>query len=240
MRAIAVIPARWQSSRFPGKPLADLNGRIIIRHVYEKVVASDIFAEVIVATDDERIRQAVEEFGGKVEMTRTDHRSGTDRVAEVCRRHEFDIVVNVQGDEPMIATQPLKNLVIAFEDKEVMVASLMNRLTDDIDNHNQVKVVIDNNGNALYFSRAAIPFERDNEQTAKYWGHIGVYAFRKEMLETFVKLPESKLEKLEKLEQLRLLENGYKIRMIATEYQGKGIDTPEDLEQLMKYMKRRG
>ena len=240
MRAIAVIPARWQSSRFPGKPLADLNGRIIIRLVYEKVVASSIFAEVIVATDDERIRQAVEVFGGKVEMTRTDHRSGTDRVAEVCRRHEFDIVVNVQGDEPMIATQPLKDLVKAFEDKEVMVASLMNRLTDNIDNPNQVKVVIDRNGDALYFSRAVIPYERDNEQTAEYWGHIGVYAFRKEMLETFVKLPESKLEKVEKLEQLRLLENGYKIRMIATEYQGKGIDTPEDLVQLMKYMKRRG
>ncbi|MCF7918408.1 MAG: 3-deoxy-manno-octulosonate cytidylyltransferase [Candidatus Cloacimonetes bacterium] len=229
MKIIAVIPARWQSSRFPGKPLVLLKGKYIIQHVYERVLTSGIFAEVIVATDDERILKAVEEFGGTAEMTSIDLRSGTDRVAEVCRKHDFEIVVNVQGDEPFITKAPLQKLVSAFDDPQVQTATLMNRILDNIDDPNQVKVVFDKNHNALYFSRAAIPFERDNEHKAEFWGHIGVYAFRKEMLENFVKLPQSRLENLEKLEQLRLLENGYSIRMVATEYQGWGIDTQEDL-----------
>lgn len=238
MIKLAVIPARWQSSRFPGKPLAMLQNKPIIQHVYERVHASGVFDNVIVATDDLRINQAVTSFGGISEMTSQNHKSGTDRIAEVCSRHEYDIVVNVQGDEPMITSAPLLKLVASFHDENVMVSSLMHRINSRIEDPNQVKVIFDKNYDALYFSRATVPFDRDNSSNFQYWGHIGVYAYRKKLLETFVSLPQSALEHTEKLEQLRLLENGYKIRMVPTEYYGIGVDSPSDLREVEKLLSR--
>ncbi len=231
MKIIAIIPARYESTRFPGKPLKMLKDKMIIQHVYENVLESDIFDEVIVATDDKRIFSAVENFGGKVEMTSKNHHSGSDRIAEVCLNKNVDIVVNVQGDEPFIDKKTLGKLVDAFDDNTVQVASLM-RIIDlnEAGNPNIVKVVVKNNMDAIYFSRAKIPYNRDNIN-CKYYGHVGVYAFKKNVLLEFVKLKKSNLEDLEKLEQLRLLENDYKIRMVLTNYKGIGIDSPEDLER---------
>jgi len=234
MKFVAVIPARWQSSRFPGKPLALLNNKPIIQHVYENVLNSGLFDQVIIATDSQKILDAVHAFGGNAQMTSTEHRSGTDRVAEVCQNLDFDIVVNIQGDEPFISLLPLKQLTDAFSDPQVKIASLMHLLTGKIDDNNQVKVVCDNQGNALYFSRSVIPYNRDYNPDTYYYGHVGVYAFRKESLFKFIDLPPAKLENIEKLEQLRLLENGIKIKMIETKYSGIGIDTPEDLAKAEK------
>jgi len=239
MKFVAVIPARWQSSRFPGKPLALLNNKPIIQHVYENVLNSGIFEQVIVATDSQNIFDAVHAFGGSAQMTSSDHHSGTDRVAEVCQNIDFDIVVNVQGDEPFISAEPLKLLTDAFHDPQVKVASLMHLIFGKIDDHNRVKVVCDNQENALYFSRSVIPCNRDFNPEAHYYGHVGVYAFRKESLFKFIELPPAKLENIEKLEQLRLLENGIKIKMIETNYSGIGIDTPEDLAQAEKKFQKK-
>jgi 3-deoxy-manno-octulosonate cytidylyltransferase (CMP-KDO synthetase) len=237
MKAIAIIPARYESTRFPGKPLAKLGAKYIIQHVYERVLGSNLFAEVVVGTDDQRIFEEVESFGGKVVLTSKKHESGTDRVAEVCRKlsscSNADVVVNVQGDEPFISREPLKKLIAAFDDPAVQVASLMHRMKKDFDDPNSVKVVCDKEGFSLYFSRKVIPFEQGNklEQKPEYFRHIGVYAFRREMLFRFVEMQHGKLEQIEKLEQLRLLENGIRIKMIKTDYEGIGIDTPQDLEK---------
>ena len=232
MKIIAVIPARYDSTRFPGKPLKLLFNKPIIQHVYSKVVDSELFDDVIVATDDQRIFDAVIQFDGKVMLTSKKHQSGTDRVAEICSKIDCDVVVNVQGDEPFISKKPLEELVKVFNDEEVEVASLMHKITSDIENPNSVKVVTDNQNFALYFSRSVIPFRRDSKsQNPNYFKHIGVYAFRKDALLKYVNLPLSKLEKAEKLEQLRLLENGVKIKMVETDYTGIGIDTPEDLKK---------
>jgi len=235
MKVIAIIPARFNSSRFPGKPLAKLGNKYIIQHVYEQAIKSCLFADVIVGTDDQRIFEAVNSFNGKVVLTSKKHKSGTDRVAEVCDKilscKDADIVINIQGDEPFINEVPLRKLIEEFYDKTVQVASLMHKLDSDAKNPNVVKVICDKQNNALSFSR--IPF---TEPKTPNYKHIGVYAFRRQILFEFVKLPESTLEKIEKLEQLRLIENGYKIRMVLTSYKGLGIDTPEDLknaEQLM-------
>jgi len=231
---IAVIPARYASTRFPGKPLALLNGKPIILHVYERVAESRLFQDVIVATDDKRIAEAVQSFGGKCKMTAPDHPSGSDRIAEVIRDLNCDVVFNVQGDEPMIEGATLSKLQAVFSDPKVQVASLMTRLTDPqaLLNINIVKVVINNTFDALYFSRSPIPCNRDNIPGVEYFRHIGVYAYRKQTLLDFVKLPQGKLEQAEKLEQLRFLEHGIPIRMVETSYQGIGIDTPEDLQQV--------
>ena len=237
MKTIAVIPARYDSTRFPGKPLALLLGKPIIQHVYQKVVDTKLFDDVIVATDDQRIFDTVIQFDGKVMLTSKKHQSGTDRVAEICSKIECDVVVNVQGDEPFISKEPLEKLVEVFKDEEVEVASLMHKITAEIDSPNFVKVVCDINSNALYFSRSVIPFVRNPESPITnpgYFKHIGVYAFRKEALQKFVRLSQSKLEEAEKLEQLRLLENGVKIKMIETDYTGIGIDIPEDLQKAEK------
>jgi len=235
MKVIAVIPARFDSTRFPGKPLAKLGNKYIIQHVYEQAVKSGLFADVLVGTDDQRIFEAVKNFNGNVVLTSKKHKSGTDRVAEVCNKmlscKDADVIVNVQGDEPFISAEPLKLLIEAFKDESVQVASLMHKLENDIENPNVVKVICDEQNNALSFSRTPIPGSR-----ALYYKHIGVYAFRRLTLFEFVDLPESKLEKIEKLEQLRLLENGYKIRMVLTSYKGIGIDTPEDLENADKLL----
>jgi len=230
MKIIAIIPARFDSTRFPGKPLAKLGNKYIIQHVYEQAKKSNLFEEVIVGTDDQRIFEAVEGFGGKVTLTSKKHKSGTDRVAEVCNKmsccNDADVIVNVQGDEPFITERPLRKLIEAFNDPEVMVASLMHETSADIENPNVVKVVCDENSNALNFSRIY-----NSDSQTKNYKHIGVYAFRREALFEFVKLPEGRMEKSERLEQLRLIENGYKIRMILTDYKGIGIDTPQDLER---------
>ena len=236
MKVIAIIPARFDSTRFPGKPLAKLGNKYIIQHVYEQAHQSGLFAEVIVGTDDQRIFEAVDGFGGKVTLTSKKHESGTDRVAEVCGKmlccKDADVIINVQGDEPFINEKPLRKLIEAFDDPEVMVASLMHEANTDIENPNVVKVVCDENNNALNFSRSPIPHARTSK--TGFFKHIGVYAFRRKTLFEFIKLPESKLEKLEKLEQLRLLENGYKIKMVLTSYKGIGIDTPQDLKKAEK------
>ncbi len=234
MKIVAIIPARYESSRFPGKPLKMLKDKTIIRHVYDNVVNTNIFDKVIVATDDQRIFEAVKKFGGEVEMTSKNHQSGSDRVAEVCKKIDADIVVNVQGDEPFIDKKTLKELIAVFEDKDVEVASLMHKISlIDAENPNVVKVVVKNNYDALYFSRSKIPYNRDGVDCV-YYGHVGVYAFKKEVLLNFVKLEKSELEDLEKLEQLRLLENNYQIRMVLTNYEGIGIDSPDDLAQAIE------
>lgn len=235
MNAYAIIPARYASVRFPGKPLALLKGKPIIQHVFENVSASQLFSEVFVATDDMRIAHAVETFGGSFILTASDLPSGTDRVAACTEHLEPDaIIVNVQGDEPLICREPLAKLLNAFEDEGVQMASLMTHLTclEDLPNPNLVKVVVDSFGNALYFSRSILPYYREPVPNPCYFRHIGVYAFRKFALDRFVALPVGKLEQIEKLEQLRALENGMKIRMVETDYQGLGVDTPEDLERL--------
>ncbi|MCF7792582.1 MAG: 3-deoxy-manno-octulosonate cytidylyltransferase [Candidatus Cloacimonetes bacterium] len=240
MKAIAIIPARYDSNRFPGKLLAKLGNKPIIQHVYERAVKTGLFDCVVVGTDDQRIYETVDSFGGKVSLTSKKHQSGTDRIAEVCLKLECckdaDIVVNIQGDEPFISSKPLRNLIASFDNENVQVASLMHEISKDIENLNKVKVVCDKANFAFYFSRSVIPFDRDKNQTPQYYKHVGVYAFRREMLFKFVDMPKSKLEEIEKLEQLRLLENGIRIKMIETEYEGIGIDTPEDLEKAEKLL----
>jgi len=235
VKFIAVIPARFASVRFPGKPLATLKGKPIIQLVYEQVTGSGLFDNVIIATDDERIAEAVRNFGGSYQMTSPHHPSGSDRITEVVRDLDCDVVFNVQGDEPLIQKEPLALLKDAFNDKEVQVASLMTTITDEaeLNNPNIVKIVTGSKSDALYFSRSPIPCNRDRIQDVEYYRHIGVYAYRKQTLLDFVKLPQSSLELTEKLEQLRLLENGIPIRMIKTSYQGIGIDTPEDLDKVI-------
>ena len=239
MRAAAIIPARLGSTRFPEKPLAMLGGKCLITRVWEAVVKTALFDEVIVATDDERILEVVLAAGGKAQMTRSDHPSGSDRVAEVASGLEADIIVNVQGDEPFISAEVLKPLLESFRDDEVQMASLMTPILDDKMLHDPgcVKVVTDASGRALYFSRSLIPHDRDGKSGYKYMRHIGVYAWRKETLLEFVSLSVGKLESVEKLEQLRVLENGIGIYMVETDYQGIGIDTLEDLERAERMIK---
>lgn len=235
MKYYAIIPARYASQRFPGKALAILKGKPLIQHVYEKVAASALFDRVVVATDDERIQIICQSFGAEAVITDPALPSGTDRVAAVALSLEQDsVIVNVQGDEPLISREPLALLLQAFEDEKVQMASLMAPLTnsEDFENPNIVKLVIDRFSNALYFSRQAIPFDRDKAGSFSLYRHIGVYAFAYHTLMDFVALPVAKLEQIEKLEQLRALENGITIRMVLSDYQGIGIDTPQDLARV--------
>lgn len=231
MKAAAVIPARWASSRFPGKPLVALAGKPVLQHVWDAVAESGLFSDVIIATDDERIIEAANKFGGRAMMTSPKHRSGSDRAAEVAQQLDADVIVNVQGDEPFLTAAPLRVLLEPFTDSAVRVASLMHHVQDEsaYRDPNRVKVVCADNGDALYFSRASIPFGRDMGFHHHCYVHIGVYAYRRETLLEFVKWPHGVLEEIEKLEQLRLLERGIGIRMVKTDYTGIGIDTPEDL-----------
>ena len=239
MKAAAIIPARLGSTRFPEKPLAMLGGKCLITRVWEAVVATELFDEVIVATDSKRILDVVLAAGGKAQMTSSEHPSGSDRVAEVASGLEADIIVNVQGDEPFITADVLKPLLDSFLDDAVQMASLMTPILDaeQLDDPGIVKVVTDAAGKALYFSRSLIPFDRDGGSGYNYMRHIGVYAWRRETLLRFVSLGMGKLERVEKLEQLRALENGIAIRMVETDYQGIGIDTPEDLEKAERIIK---
>ena len=236
LRITAVIPARMASTRLPGKPLLDLCGKPIIQWVYERAIAAGCFDSVIVAAPDPEILSAVEAFGGKAALTSIEHRSGSDRIAEVCRTMDTgEIIVNVQGDEPMLDPGAVARLGSALaEDDSIRMGSLMRPLdeSEDPDDPNLVKVVVDRNGFALYFSRSRIPYVRDPGATARVYGHIGVYAYRKDFLLEFTSSPPTMLEKAESLEQLRALENGYKIKMIETSARPIGVDTPEDLERV--------
>jgi len=235
MKIIALIPARYEASRFPGKLLQDLAGKSVILRTYEASLNTNLFDEVYVVTDSALIYDEITAHGGKVMMSTQFYATGSDRIAAAVADIEADIVVNVQGDEPFVNTEILKKLLDVYKDKnsaEIDVASLVFPIenTVEINNPNNVKVVLDTRDFALYFSRAPIPFPRENT-TAKYYQHIGVYAFRKEALLRFAKLPMEMLEETEKLENLRFIANGMKVKMIHTNHKSIGIDTPEDLEK---------
>lgn len=241
MKVIAIIPARYASTRFPGKPLVEINGKPMIQHVFEKAIQSQLFDKVIVATDDNRIEQCVLSFGGKVCLTSSEHQSGTDRCGEVISKESehFDIVVNIQGDEPFIHTEQLEQLVNLFTNPSTQIATLKKEITaiEDVHNPNVVKVVADAHKRALYFSRNPIPFVRGEEKKDwlshhKFFKHLGLYGYRSEVLKDLIHLPSSSLELSESLEQLRWLQNGYSIFIDETQHESIGIDTPEDLEKL--------
>jgi 3-deoxy-manno-octulosonate cytidylyltransferase (CMP-KDO synthetase) len=233
MRSIALIPARYAATRFPGKLMQELKGKTVIRHTYDATVATGLFAEVIVATDSDIIYNEITAHGGKAVMTTGTHESGTDRIAEAAKGLEADVMVNVQGDTPFVKRAPLENLLKQFEDPSVQVGSLMQVLEDDtlIADPNYVKVCVDKKENALFFSRSVIPYPRNQNNPITYYEHIGVYAFRKQALIDFTTWPVSPLEDAEKVECLRYLENGVPIRMVVTDFMGVEIDTPEDLER---------
>ncbi len=238
MKIIAVIPARYNASRFPGKLMQELGGKTVIATTYKNVLETGLFSDVFVATDSEIIFDEIKNIGGNVVMT-GEHETGSDRIAEAVQSIDCDIVVNVQGDEPFLKTEPLKQLMEVFETddkKEISLASLKIKLheKEEVENPNNVKVITDLQGFALYFSRSVIPYHRETSLQAEYYKHIGVYAFRKEALLKFSKLEMTPLEKLEKIECIRYLENGMKIKMIETDFVGVGIDVPEDLEKAKK------
>jgi 3-deoxy-manno-octulosonate cytidylyltransferase (CMP-KDO synthetase) len=239
---LAIIPARYDSSRFPGKPLASIAGRPMIQHVVERVRQASRVSRVLVATDDERIRAAVSAFGGEVAMTRRDHRSGTERIAEVAARVSAEIYVNVQGDEPLISPHVIDVAVAEIQsDPEIPVATLCVPIEKpaEIMDPNVVKVVMDFDGNALYFSRAPIPWVRDAAEpvAARHFKHIGIYVFRRHALLEFATLPPGELEHLEQLEQLRWLENGYRIRVAECEYSGIAVDVPADVPRVEQILR---
>jgi len=234
-----IIPARYASTRLPGKPLIKIHDKTIIQWVYERACQSKLALEVIVATDDERIYQSVKEFGGQVKMTASSHQSGSDRIAEIATDNpEMEIIVNVQGDEPLITPESIDEAINALiSDKNADISTLIREITDkdEILNPNVVKVVTDNSGKALYFSRAAIPYERELGQI-KFYAHIGLYAYRRESLLKMTQLKQTNLEKAECLEQLRALQNGMTIKTVVVNYKPIGIDTPEDVEEFKRYL----
>jgi len=234
-----IIPARYASTRLPGKPLIKIHDKTIIQWVYERACQSKLAQEVIVATDDERIYQSVKEFGGQVNMTASSHLSGSDRIAEIAKENqEMEIIVNVQGDEPLIIPESIDGAIQALiSDKNADISTLIREITDneEVLNPNVVKVVTDNCGKALYFSRAAIPYERESGQT-KFYAHIGLYAYRRQSLLKMTQLEQTNLEKAECLEQLRALQSGMSIKTVVVDYKPIGIDTPEDVEEFKRYL----
>jgi 3-deoxy-manno-octulosonate cytidylyltransferase (CMP-KDO synthetase) len=239
MKVLGVIPARYGSTRFPGKALADINGKPMIQWCYESSLKSKLIDKLIVATDDKRIFDAVKKFGGEVVMTSKKHKSGTDRIAEAVKKYKCDIVANIQGDEPFIDFRTIDKAIEALKkDKDAQVSTVAKKITDkkEINNPNTVKVVFDENFNALYFSRSVIPYDRDGNGKASYYRHYGLYVYRKDYLMKITKLPESRLEKIEKLEQLRVLENGGKIKIVLTNKDSISIDTRKDLKGVKKWL----
>lgn len=239
MKTIAVIPARYASTRFPAKLMQDLGGKTVILRTYEAAITTQLFNDVFVVTDSDLIYDEIISNGGKAIKSIKEHESGSDRIAEAIENLEVDIVVNVQGDEPFIDAESLSKVIEVFKNdsnRQIDLASLMREITDEneIKNPNNVKVITDQNGFALYFSRAVIPHPRDVDAGVRYWQHIGIYAFRKQALLDFSKLPIGQLEASEKLEQLRYLEYGKRIKMVETTHVGIGIDTLEDLEKARK------
>jgi 3-deoxy-D-manno-octulosonate cytidylyltransferase len=240
MRKIgAFIPARYAATRFPAKLMQMLGDKTVIRHTYDNTVATGLFDEVYVVTDSEIIFDEIVNNGGKAIMSERSHESGSDRIAEAIENLDIDIVVNVQGDEPFVKKEPLQKVIDVFSDATVQVASLMQVLSNPqlIEDPNYVKVAVDIHNNALFFSRSVIPYPRDKEVAAKYYEHIGVYAFKKQTLLDFTNWPMSPLEAAEKIECLRYLENGVAIKMVVTEYMGVEIDTPEDLMKAAALLK---
>jgi 3-deoxy-manno-octulosonate cytidylyltransferase (CMP-KDO synthetase) len=240
LQIVAIIPARFASSRFPGKPLADIDGRPMIEHVYRRAQACAAVHRVIVATDDLRVADAVHRFGGDVRLTRDDHRSGTDRIAEVAATLDCDVVVNVQGDEPLIDPEAIAAAVAPFAaDRTIPMTTLYRRIEHpaDLGNPNIVKVVLDRAGYALYFSRAPIPYARDPRGGwPPLYRHIGLYAYRRSTLLVVAALEPTPLERAESLEQLRALEHGIRIKAVETAYDSLSVDTPEDLEQVRRLL----
>jgi len=237
MKIIALIPARYAATRFPFKLMQKISDKSVIVHTYQNTIATGLFDEVAVVTDSEIIFEEITNAGGKAIMSKHVHESGSDRIAEAILDMEADVVINVQGDEPFIDAASLKKLIEVFNDKQVGVASVMKKFTNEenVTDVNYVKVVVDKNNNALYFSRSPIPFHRDKSLEAVYFEHIGVYAFRKETLLQFTKWEMTPLEALEKIECLRYLENGVSIKMVLTEHTGVKIDVPEDLAKAQTY-----
>lgn len=242
MKIISMIPARYSASRFPGKLMQDLGGKTVIRRTYEATVATKLFDDVYVVTDSEIIFNEITSHGGKAIMSKKEHESGSDRIAEAVQDLDIDIVVNVQGDEPFTERESLEKVLNVFKNddaKEIDLASLMVEIKDwdEISNPNTVKVIVDQNDFALYFSRSPIPYPRDKEAGAKYFKHKGIYAFRKQAILDFYNLPMRAIEASEKIECIRYLEYGKKIKMVETHIEGVEIDTPEDLERAKKLWK---
>ncbi len=237
MKVICVIPARFASTRLPGKPLALIAGKPMIQHVYTKACQAKLPEEVIVATDDQKVVEVVQGFGGNVVMTSSEHPSGTDRLAEVALNYpDVDVIVNVQGDEPMITPQVIDALAEAFiKDPNLSMATLKTLMEpEEYDNPNVVKVITDLNDYALYFSRSLVPYPRKKTADFKVYKHIGIYAYRRDFLLQYAVLEPTPLEQIESLEQLRVLENGFKIKVINSDFHGIGIDTKEDFEAVNK------
>ena len=239
VQVIAIIPARYKSNRFPGKPLALINGKPMIQHVVERAENVDILSRVVVATDDDRIAACVTSYGGEYVMTRSDHVSGTDRLAEAAEAlgvSEHDIVVNIQGDQPLFPPEIIRQITLPLlEDPALPMSTLIYKIVrkEEITDPNHVKTVFDRDNYALYFSRSAIPFQRNpDEDSPTYYKHLGFYAYRKGFLLTFVALPEGEWERFEKLEQLRALEFGYKIKVVLTEHDSVEVDTQEELARV--------
>ncbi|HYO83297.1 MAG TPA: 3-deoxy-manno-octulosonate cytidylyltransferase [Bryobacteraceae bacterium] len=234
-RILGVIPARFASSRFPGKALATIAGRPMIQHVFERASRSRYLHGLVIATDDDRIAAAARAFGAPVRMTRSDHPSGTDRVAEVASADTAELIVNIQGDEPLIDADALDSAILAMlGDAGYAMGTLVKRIENgsEVDNPNVVKAVVANDGRALYFSRYPIPYGRPDGDPPVRYKHIGLYIYRRELLLRYPDLPQGPLERAERLEQLRALEHGYGIRAVETDYESLGVDTPEDLERL--------
>ena len=243
MNTLCVIPARYASTRLPGKPLADIAGKPMIVRVYEQASRAKRLSGVIAAVDDERVYEAVVSHGGKAMMTAKDHPTGTDRLAEVAAAHpEAELIINVQGDEPLIEPDLIDALAVAFEEEpELQMATVKSPMTDENEmrNPNNVKVVVsDKEGYALYFSRSLLPYPRENTGVTVY-KHIGIYAYRRDFLLQYARMEPTALEQTESLEQLRALENGYKIKVIATDFKFVGVDTPEDLAEVNRLYKER-
>ena len=245
MKFLGIIPARYSSSRFPGKPVAILGGKPVIQHVYERV--KNVLTDVYVATDNVHIYKVVTDFGGKAIMTREEHESGTERASEALDKIDgkFDVVINIQGDEPFIQSEQIKMLMSSFDDEQTQIATLGVPLKsmDDVNKSNTPKIVIDNHNNALYFSRSVIPFVRGINQADwlshyPFLKHVGLYAYRTETLREISKLPLSSLELAERLEQLRWLQNGYRIKVCITDIETISIDTPQDLVNAEEYLKQ--
>jgi 3-deoxy-manno-octulosonate cytidylyltransferase (CMP-KDO synthetase) len=246
VKTLGIIPARFASTRFPGKPLADILGKPMIQRVYEQCKKCKSLNHVVVATDDKRIVAAVKKFGGDVILTSSKHQSGTDRCAEVAKKigKSFDCIINIQGDEPLIQPQQITTLIKLFLKKTVRIGTLVKKISSlsQLQNPSVAKVVMNKNNEALYFSRSPIPFVRNHElsQWLKYvtfYKHIGIYGYRPEVLKEIVRLPVSKLEKAEQLEQLRWLENGYTISVAETKYESESVDTPGDIELIKEKLK---
>jgi 3-deoxy-manno-octulosonate cytidylyltransferase (CMP-KDO synthetase) len=250
-RIVAVVPARYGSTRFPGKSLVSIKGKPMIQWVYERTQRSRLINRVVVATDDERIMQAVTSFGGEVVMTSSSHQTGTDRIAEVTRQLDCDIVVNVQGDEPLILPEMIDQAVQPLvDDASIPMGTLCNKIErrDEAFDTNVVKVVFDKNNFALYFSRAPIPWDRDHwsgketfsemDLVGTMYKHIGLYVYRREFLLNYTGLPQTSHEAMEKLEQLRVLDHGHKIKVVVTPYESFGVDIPDDLGKILKYLEQ--